>query len=174
MTATNPTAKQMLTSENAGAMPWSEARERLADTAKSGHITSWLTTIRPDGTPHVVPIGSIWIEDELYFTMGQGTQKGKHLAQNAHCVIATVGRDLDFVIEGTAAKLTAPADLQRVADGYTTHGWPLSYTNGILDAPYNAPTTGPAPIEAYKLTPVIAHGFGTGDDTVFRATRYRF
>ena len=67
----------MLDAENASAMPWSEARERLAETATTGHGTSWLTTIRPDGAPHVVPIGSIWIEDEPLFTMGQGTEKGK-------------------------------------------------------------------------------------------------
>lgn len=169
---TNPTAEQMLDAENASAMPWAEARERLAE--EQSHGSSWLTTIRPDGAPHVVPVGALWIDDVLYFTTGQGTQKGRNLAQDAHCVIATNGRGLDFVIEGTAAKVTDPATLQRVAEAYTVHGWPLSFKDGKLDAPYNAPTTGPAPIEAFRFTPAIAFGFGTDDDTVYRATRWRF
>ena len=153
-------------------MAWTEARERLA--GKPTHNTSWLTTMRPDGTPHVVPVGAIWVDGMLFFTMGQGTRKGKNLSQNAHCVIAVAGRGLDLVVEGTAAKVTEQAKLQRLADAYTAQGWPLSLRDGVLDAPYNAPTTGPAPIDAYELTPTIGFGFGTEDETVFRATRWRF
>jgi Pyridoxamine 5'-phosphate oxidase len=172
MTAINPAAEQMLHTNDASAMPWAEARERLSDQTSSG--SSWLTTIGPDSLPHVAPVGALWIDDTFCFTMGQGTRKGKNLAQNAHCILATNGRALDFVIHGTAAKVTDPARLQRVADAYTAHGWPLSFRDGILDSPYDAPTTGPAPIEADELTPAIAFGFGTRDDTVFRATRWRF
>lgn len=172
MAQAHPTAQAMLTTNEAGVMPWNEARERLADPAT--HHTSWLTTINADGTPHVVPVGALWIDGDLYFTMGQGTKKGQNLARNPHCAIAVAGRGLDFTIEGTATRLTDPADLQRVADAYTAHGWPLSYRDGVLDAPYNAPTTGPSPIEAYALQPTTARGFGTEETTWNRATRWRF
>lgn len=172
MTSIQPTAQAMLKMNEASAMPWDEARERLAGQAT--HHTDWLTTVNADATPHVVPIGALWIDDALFFTMGQGTRKGKNLARDAHCAIAIAGRGLDFVIEGTARQLTDPADLQRVAGAYTAHGWPLSYRNGVLDAPYNAPTTGPMPVDAYELTPTTAYGFGVEDATVWRATRWRF
>lgn len=172
MAAIGPTPQAILKTDDASAMPWQEARDRLADPAT--HHTSWLTTINADGTPHVVPIGALWIGGGLYFTMGQDTKKGRNLARNPHCAIAETGRGLDFTIEGTATRLTDPADLQRVAEAYTAHGWPLSYRGGVLDAPYNAPTTGPMPVEAYELTPTTAYGFGVEDATVWRATRWRF
>jgi hypothetical protein len=172
MTHAEPTPHAILKSDDASAMPWQEARERLAEPPT--HRTFWLTTINPDGRPHMVPIGALWIDGGLYFTMGQGTKKGANLSRDSRCAIAAAGRGLDFVIEGTAKRLTDPTDLQRVADAYTADGWPLSYRDGVLDAPYNAPTTGPSPIEAYELQPTTARGFGTEEATWSRPTRWRF
>jgi len=53
-------------SDEASPTPWAEARERLA-TAE----VYWLSTVRPDGRPHVTPIASVWLDDALYFTTGQ-------------------------------------------------------------------------------------------------------
>jgi len=66
------------------------------------------------------------------------------------------------------------AKLQRVADWYTSSGWSVTVRDGALDAPYSAPTTGPAPYEVYEVTPAIAFAFGTEDETVNHPTRCRF
>src|SRR5437870_4699296 len=103
-----PKAEQMLNAGDATPIPWAETRERLGE----GN-TYWLATVRPDGRPHVVPVGAIWLDGALYFTTGQGTQKEKNLAHNSHCVISVASSGFDLVVEGEAAKLTDEAKLQR-------------------------------------------------------------
>src|SRR3954447_25340622 len=79
-----------------------------------GDRTYWLTTVRPDGRPHIVPVGAVWLEGALYFTTGQGTRKEKNIAQNAHCAVAFDVPGYNMVFEGNAAKVTDDATLQRL------------------------------------------------------------
>ena len=170
MTAKEPTAEAMSQGKDATLLPWAEARERLA-----GGGTYWLATVRPDGRPHVVPLGPAWLDDVLYFTTGQGTRKEANLAHNPHCVITITTPDSDMILEGTAAHMRDEATLQRLAEVYRAQGWPVSgVRDGALDAPFSAPTTGPAPYEVYEVTPTRAFALGTTEATVERCTRYRF
>lgn len=114
------------------------------------------------------------LDGALYFTTGQGTRKGNNLAHNSHCVITIARPGLDIVVEGEAAKVSDEAHLQRVAGAYSAQGWPAFVHDGVLDAPYSAPTTGPAPYDVYEVTPTTAFAFGTEEATVYRSTRYRF
>ena len=164
-----PVAEQMLRADDATVTPWAEVRERLGDGG-----TYWLATVRPDGRPHVVPVGAVWLEGALYFTTGQGTRKEKNLANNPRCVLTLASRGLDLVVEGEARKVSDEAKLQRLADVYTSNGWPVTVRAGAFDAPYSAPTTGPAPYEVYEVTPTTAFAFGTEEATVNHPTRYRF
>ncbi len=164
-----PVAEQMLNNEDARVKPWAGVRE-IFDAGG----TYWLATVRKDGRPHVVPIGPAWMDDKVYFTTGQGTRKEKNLAHNPHCVITLAGRDFDVVVEGTVAKVTDSAKLDRLAAIYRANGWPATVADGALDAPFSAPTTGPAPYNVYEVTPSIAFAFGTEEETVNHSTRYRF
>jgi general stress protein 26 len=87
-----------------GATPTSRAEARsLLESAE----VYWLSTVRPDGRPHVTPMVSIWLDGALYFSTGPTERKAKNLAQNAHCIITTgcnaVSQGLDLVVEGEAA-----------------------------------------------------------------------
>lgn len=164
-----PVAEAMLSWEDATVTPWAEVRERL----NSGG-THWLATVRPDGRPHVVPVGVVGMGDALYFTTGQGTRKGKNLEGNSHCVITLASGDLDLVVEGEANRVRDEAKLKRLAEVYRAQGWPATARDGAFDAPYSAPTTGPAPYDVYEVTPTVAFALGTEEATVNRATRYRF
>ena len=86
-------------SPNATPTEWSQARDELADAE-----VYWLSTVRPDGRPHVTPLLGVWLEDALYFCTGSGERKAKNLSANRHCVLTT-GQStldgLDLVIEGT-------------------------------------------------------------------------
>ncbi len=42
---------------------WSRARDELADAD-----LYWLSTVRPDGRPHVTPLLGVWLEGALYFS----------------------------------------------------------------------------------------------------------
>lgn len=150
--------------------PWAEIRDSLAEAQ-----TTWLATVRPDGLPHVVPVGAHWLDGAYYVTTGQGTVKGNNLDQNPHCVIALSARGFDVVIEGEASKVSDVEKLERIARAYAEEeGWPAYVHDGVLDAPYSAPWTGPAPYDVYEVTPGKVLAMGMREGNVSGATRYRF
>jgi len=175
MAEREPIAEQMPTPNNADFQapptikPWAEILDLVA---KGG--TTWLATMRPDGRPHVVPVGAEWIDGTYYFTTGQGTVKGDNLSHNPHCVITISNGGFDLVFEGEASKVSDIEKLERIARAYADHEWPAYVHDGVLDAPYSAPWTGPCPYDAYEVTLSKVLAFGTGEENVNHATRYRF
>jgi hypothetical protein len=87
MAEREPVAEQLVTPGTPTETPWAEIRDSLGEAE-----TTWLATVRPDGRPHVVPLGALWVDGTYYFTTGQGTVKGDNLAHNSHCVIALSAR----------------------------------------------------------------------------------
>ena len=63
---------------------WSEARKQLEDAE-----LFWVTTVRPDGRPHITPLLALWLDDALYFCTGPEEQKAKNIAGNPHCILMT-------------------------------------------------------------------------------------
>ena len=49
--------------------------------------TTWLTTINPDGSPHVMPLGVVQRSGSWYFTSGPATRKSRNLARDPRCVV---------------------------------------------------------------------------------------
>ena len=75
----------------------------------------WLSTVRPDGRPHVTPLLGIWQDGALYFCTGPDERKAKNLARNPHCILTTGCNrldGLDLVVEGQATKVSDPAELR--------------------------------------------------------------
>jgi len=150
---------------------WSRAKKQL-EAPPGTSITHFLATVRPDGRPHVAGVGALWVDDRFYFTSGAGTRKSRNLAERADCVISVRLPDIDLVVEGTAAKVTDDATLQRLAEQYAAQGWPATVENGSLTAPFSAPSAGPAPWDLYVFTPKTAFGVATAEP--YGATRWRF
>jgi len=50
----------------------------------------------------------------------------------------------------------------------------VTVNGDAYDAPFSAPTTGAAAYTVYRVAPTVAFAFGASEDTVARATRYRF
>ena len=154
-------------SDEASPTPWAEARERLA-TAE----VYWLSTVRPDGRPHVTPIAAIWLDDALYFTTGQTERKAKNLAQNTHCVVTTgcnVLEGLDVVVEGDAVRVTDEARLQRLADGYAAK-YDQLFRFTVRDGAFYLEGS-EIEVLVYELAATTAFGFGKG---TFSQTRWSF
>ena len=155
-------------SDDATPTPWAEARDRL-EKAK----VYWLSTVRPDGRPHVTPIASVWLDNALYFSTGQTERKAKNLALNPHCVITTgcnVLEGLDLVVEGDAARVTDEARLQRLADGYAEK-YDQLFRFTVRDGAFYGEGS-ESEVLVYELAPTMAFGFGKGDS--FSQTRWRF
>jgi nitroimidazol reductase NimA-like FMN-containing flavoprotein (pyridoxamine 5'-phosphate oxidase superfamily) len=152
--------------EGAVATPWAEARARLAEAE-----IYWLTTVRPEGRPHVTPLIAVWLDDALWFTTGPEERKARNLAANAHCVLTTgdnaLREGLDLVVEGEAGRVSDDATLRRVADVFETKyssEWHFEIRDGL--AHHGAGTA-----LAYRVPPSVVFAFRKGD---YAQTRYRF
>jgi Pyridoxamine 5'-phosphate oxidase len=149
---------------------WRDARERLAQSR-----SFWLATTRADRRPHVRPVLAVVVDDIVYSTTSPSARKARNLATNAHCAITASSDDIDFMIEGTAAPVTAEETLERVAEAYRSkYGWPVTVRNGAFHAPFGAPTAGPPPYQPYALVPEVVLGLGTNETYAMRSTRWRF
>jgi nitroimidazol reductase NimA-like FMN-containing flavoprotein (pyridoxamine 5'-phosphate oxidase superfamily) len=165
-----PRAAEPIAADATTALPWDEARSRLAE-----HRFYWLATPRPDGRPHVRPVLTVMVDGSLYTTTSPAARKGRNLERDTRCSITANTDGLDLVLEGTATKVTDEGRLQRVADAYKSkYEWPPTVRDGAFDAPYGAPTAGPPPYEVYEITPVVAYGFGTDEELAPRSTRWTF
>jgi nitroimidazol reductase NimA-like FMN-containing flavoprotein (pyridoxamine 5'-phosphate oxidase superfamily) len=179
MAVKEPVAERNLDGYGAPPIPWARVRERLdaglTQAPGSGgpaRHTCWVATVRPDGRPHVVPVGVLWVDGRFYFNAGATTRKAKNLARNPHCVITVATNPFDLVVEGEAVKVTDEAKLQRIAEVYASQGWQATVRDGALSAEYSAPSAGPPPWEVYEVTPATVFALGTAEP--YGATRWRF
>jgi hypothetical protein len=154
-------------------IPWSRALDLLeAAPQTETPRTTWLSTVRSDGGPHLVGVGALWVDGNFYFTSGPGTQKSRNLGANSNCALSMALPGLDLAVEGRAAKVTDQATLERLAQMYAAQGWPARAINGALTADYSAPSAGPPPWHLYVVAPRVA--FGVATEKPYGATRWRF
>ncbi len=153
-------------SDDATPTAWAMARERLEQAE-----VFWLSTVRPDGRPHVTPLLAIWLDGALYFCTGESERKAKNIVHNAHCVLTTgcnaLNEGLDLVVEGDAVRVSDEARLKRLADRYAAkYDWHYTVRDGALHG-----DAGNIAL-VYEVAPTTAFGFGKG--TSFSQTRWRF
>ncbi len=170
MTVKKPTNEldSRFSSEGASPTPWAEAR---------GHLEKaeifWLSTVRPDGRPHVTPLLCVWLDGALYFCTGADERKAKNLVHNAHCILTTgcntLSQGLDLVIEGDAMRVSDDTVLQRVADLYEAK-YGRDWHFDVYDGAFNGRGGNIALV--YQVTPTTAFGFGRGESS--SQTRWRF
>jgi len=156
---------------------WERVRDVLAgeitqgpDAGGPNRHTMWLTTINPDGSPHVTPIGGTQLDGAWYFTSGPGTRKSRNLAADPRCVISVATQPFDLVLEGSAERVTDHDELRSVADEYNLGGWPAQVDGDALTAEYSAPSAGPPPWYVYKIKQATVFAFGTAEP--YGATRF--
>jgi PPOX class probable F420-dependent enzyme len=134
--------------------------------------TTWLTTINADGSPHVTPVGALWLDGAFWFQTGAGTRKSRNVERDPRCSIAVSIRDADVVVEGDATLVTDPDDVARAARAWADGGWPAEPdpSGSGITAPFNAPSQGPPPWNVYRVEPrsaVVAWGAEPGGLTRF-------
>jgi hypothetical protein len=156
-------------SPGAVAAPWTQA---LAVLARAELF--WLSTVRPDGRPHVTPLLATWHDGALYFTTGDQERKAHNLRANPQCV-ATTGTNtldgLDVVVEGAASHATGVDERAAVAVAYETkYGRHLTSPDGTWHGMSAAIRSGD--VLLYRIEPAVAFAFGKGE--VYSQTRYRF
>ena len=136
--------------------------------------TCWLTTLNPDGSPHVTGVGALWADGAFWFETGERTRKSANLARDPRCALSLATHDFDLVLEGTAAQVTEPPVVAAMAARWAAGGWParVDDTGRAITAEFSAPSAGPPPWFVYRLSAHTA----TALETVAPggATRWRF
>ena len=149
--------------------PWAAVQQVLENAQ-----LSWITTVRPDGRPHVTPLVAVWLDGALHFSTGLGEQKAKNLARNPQVVVTTGcnswDQGLDVMVEGEARRVTDRATLERLAAAWASK-WNGQWQFGVGDEGFVHPEGGPdEPVLVFAVRPAKVLAFGKGE---FSHTRFR-
>lgn len=136
-----------------GLLPWAWAEQRL----RRSH-NYWLMTVRPDATPHAMPVWGIWVDNCFYFSTGAQSRKARNLQGNPACIVCTERTAEAVIVEGRAATVSDTAVVQRLAPVYHR-----KYKPWKLDA-----EMGPI----FEIRPRVV--FGMWEQSFKSATRWTF
>jgi PPOX class probable F420-dependent enzyme len=102
-----------LAGRRSAVLPWSWARRRLV----AAH-NYWLSTTRPDGRPHAMPIWALWLDETLLFSTSRRSRKGRNLSRRPHAVVHLESGDQTVILEGRVREVRDAPVLRRYADAY--------------------------------------------------------
>jgi hypothetical protein len=168
MTTTEPTTDLGVpfSSPDATPTPWDQAERGLREAQ-----LFWISTVRPDGRPHVTPLLAVWRDGALHICTGPTERKAKNLAENDRCILTTgCNRDdegLDIVVEGRARRVDDDDRLRALADAWEAkYGpeWHFDVRNGFFVG-----DGGEALV--FEVRPETAFGFVKGH---YSQTRWTF
>jgi nitroimidazol reductase NimA-like FMN-containing flavoprotein (pyridoxamine 5'-phosphate oxidase superfamily) len=144
-------------SPSARATPWASALAVIAEAE-----VFWLSTVRPDGRPHVTPLLAAWSLGGLCFTTGGQERKARNLERNSRCVLTTGTNALtgtDVVIEGSAHPMEGRTEREEaVADFARKYGAHLTSPEGTWYGLGEAVVAGD--VRLYRVEPTVAFAFG--------------
>jgi nitroimidazol reductase NimA-like FMN-containing flavoprotein (pyridoxamine 5'-phosphate oxidase superfamily) len=147
-------------------VPWEQV-----DAALAAAPLFWVSTVRPDGRPHVTPLVAVWHEQAVWFSTGAQERKGRNLAANPHVALTTGTNALhegtDLVVEGTAVPVTDDAVLRRVAAAFLAkygEEWRFDVRDGRFHH-------GPGEAVVHRVAPTTVFAFGKSPYT---QTAHRF
>ncbi|WP_214401820.1 pyridoxamine 5'-phosphate oxidase family protein [Pseudonocardia lacus] len=146
--------------------PWETTEQRLADAE-----VYWLSTVRPDGRPHVTSLISVWRGGAAHVCAGPHERKARNLAENPHVVLTTGTPDLhgglDVVVEGRVERVTDTDELKALAAAWEEK-YGVEWHFDVLDGGFEG---GGGLAYVYRIEPTTAFAFGKAP---YSQTRYRF
>jgi pyridoxine/pyridoxamine 5'-phosphate oxidase len=161
---------------------WDEVRERLeagiTQVPGSGgpdRHTHWLTSLNPDGSPHVNALGAIFRDGAFWFVTGRTSRKGRNVARDPRVALSISFGPYDLVVEGRAELVTDPEAVAACADYWRSReGWPceVDESGTALTAPYSAQSAGRPPWHVYRIAPTSAHAVSSAEP--YGAMRWTF
>ncbi|HSA52349.1 MAG TPA: pyridoxamine 5'-phosphate oxidase family protein [Yinghuangia sp.] len=144
-------------SPDARATPWASVLATIGEAE-----VFWLSTVRPDGRPHVTPVLAAWSLGGLCFTTGGQERKARNLKRNPHCALTTGTSALtgvDVVIEGVASVVDRRSEReQAVADFERKYGAHLTNPEGTWYGLVEAVIAGD--VRLYRVAPTVGFAFG--------------
>ena len=86
-------------SQGAHPTEWAEGRQHLEEAE-----VFWLSTVRPDGRPHVTPLLAVWCADAMYFCTGS---EESGLMRHSSGLLRESGISFPAVSESRVSRLSA-------------------------------------------------------------------
>jgi hypothetical protein len=149
-----PGYDEMIAASGGKTLPWAWAVERMAECRNF-----WLTTVRQEGGPHMMPVWGVWRDAGYEFSTGQQSRKARNFRANPRVAIATDNGADAVVIEGVISIMPASSHSAFIAAYKAKYDWAL---NDEM-APF------------YVVTPAVAFGIREyGDKEVGGVTRWKF
>lgn len=134
-----------------GHLPWSHV-DRWLRAAR----TIWLSTVRPSGEPHVMPLWFWWDGRAVFFITARPTQKARNLVVQPQVVLHLGDGDEVLIVDGRAEVVAGESERRRV-----DRAWQRKYVDphtgahaSIFDNPND---------DLYRVAPqrVITWSYGT-------------
>lgn len=88
-----------------GLLAWADVEARLV-----GATSYWLATVRPDGTPHVVPRWGAWLDGRFWYDGAPTTRHARNVTANPACALHLESGTQTVIVDGTSTAARAPAD----------------------------------------------------------------
>jgi PPOX class probable F420-dependent enzyme len=92
-----------------GFIPW-----QYVDRTLQAQRSLWVSTTRPDGRPHAVPVWFTWDGHTLYFASDGSAQKVRNLEHQSWVVVHAANGDDAIILEGRAEIVGDAAELRQV------------------------------------------------------------
>jgi hypothetical protein len=146
--------------------PWETTERRLAAAE-----VYWLSTVRPDGRPHVTSLISVWRDGAAHICAGPHERKARNLAANPHVVLTTgtpaLHGGLDITVEGRVERVTDPDALEDLAAAWEEE-YGTEWHFDVLDGGFDG---GGGLAHVHRIEPTTVFAFGKDP---YSQTRYRF
>ena len=142
----------MMFRRNRSNLSWAWASHQLS----KAH-NYFLSTVRSNGKPHVMPVWGVWLDNTFCFSTGRQSRKSQNLSRNPHCVVCPETATKAVVLEGTAREVLEGSSLGRFLAAYKKkYGWDMSDTKDPI----------------YQVNPRVV--FGIAENSEGNPTRWRF
>lgn len=95
--------------EGTGLLAWSWAVERI-----SGSRYYWISTVRPNGQPHLMPVWGVWMQEQVWFSSSGASRKALNIGSNPWVVVSTDDATEPVVVEGSAHRVSSVGEPELV------------------------------------------------------------
>jgi nitroimidazol reductase NimA-like FMN-containing flavoprotein (pyridoxamine 5'-phosphate oxidase superfamily) len=149
-----PGYDEMIEASGGKTLPWSWAEGRIAACRNL-----WLTTVRPGGAPHMMPVWGVWLDGVFGFSTSSGSRKARNFRANPQVAVATDDGAEAVIIEGEVGEMPAASHKAFIAAYKNKYDWQLEESW----APF------------YIVRPRVAFGIREyGDREIGGVTRWTF
>lgn len=106
-----------------GQLAWEDVEPRLV---RSMHY--WLSSVRPDGTPHSVPRWGVWLDGRFWYDGSSSTRHTRNVERNPAVTLTLESGTEVVIVEGESVATRADADdlggrLSEAFAKYATSGY---------------------------------------------------